>query len=99
MLDLGRYEYSDGSSNKFWTIEKHGSEYAATWGRIGTAGQGPKIYSEAEAYQKISEKISKGYTLVAGPKLTEQAEAKKRVDVKRAERKEANNFLEMLRKV
>ena len=94
---LGRYEYSDGSSNKFWQIlpDGHGM-YAATWGRIGTAGQGPKLYDEGEAYTKINEKISKGYSKVSG---IEQTEAKMRVEAKRGDRKDAIDFMAELRKV
>jgi predicted DNA-binding WGR domain protein len=96
---LGRYEFSDGSSNKFWTInDVGGGDYAATWGRIGTAGQGPKVYTEAEAYQKINEKISKGYQRV-DDHLVPRKEAADRVGAKRAERKTAINFMEELRKV
>jgi predicted DNA-binding WGR domain protein len=98
---LGRYEYKDEKSDKFWTIEKVGPEYKATWGRIGSAGQGPKIYTEGEAYDKIQEKISKGYVhtgvgsskdlldMVKGAAEDRKAEAKKpRI-----------NFMDELRKV
>lgn len=90
---LGRYELSDGSSNKFWSIERTASgDYAATWGRIGTAGQGPKIYSEGEAYAKISEKISKGYSRVGGTVTRKMAEAKE-------PKRPAFDFLGELKKV
>lgn len=67
---LGRYEYSDETSNKFWKIveSKRPGHYEATWGRIGTAGQGQTVYEAIQAQKKINEKISKGYLLVGGGK-------------------------------
>ena len=36
---MRRFEYSEGSSNKFWEIEQDGADLRIRWGRIGTAGQ------------------------------------------------------------
>jgi predicted DNA-binding WGR domain protein len=69
---MPRYEFSEGSSNKFWEISLDGSSFTTTYGRIGTDGQmSLKEYdSEAQAkkeYDKlIAEKTKKGYTLVGG---------------------------------
>jgi predicted DNA-binding WGR domain protein len=88
MMDLGRYEFSEGSSNKFWTIEKNSAgEYVATWGRIGTTGQGSKVYTQAEVYDKICEKVSKGYRLAPSK------------GVRLREIECSDDFLELLRKV
>jgi predicted DNA-binding WGR domain protein len=69
---MPRYEFSEGSSNKFWQIDLDGTSFTTTYGRIGTDGQTTmKEYdSEAKAkkeYDKlIAEKVKKGYELVDG---------------------------------
>jgi predicted DNA-binding WGR domain protein len=70
---MPRYEFSEGSSNKFWQIDMKGaSEFTTKYGKIGTDGQTSlKQYgSPAEAkkeYDKlIAEKTKKGYELVGG---------------------------------
>src|SRR5688572_33419399 len=62
-----RFEFSEGTSNKFWTITLDGSSHSVNYGRIGTAGQTQtaEFGSEAEArksYDKlVAEKLKKGY--------------------------------------
>ena len=69
---MPRYEFSEGSSNKFWEIALKGKAFTTTWGRIGSAGQSTtKTFgSEAQAkkeYEKlIAEKVAKGYTETGG---------------------------------
>ena len=69
---MPRYEFSEGSSNKFWEIVLEGTSFTTTYGRIGTDGQSSlKEYdSEAQAkkeYDKlVAEKTKKGYTLTSG---------------------------------
>jgi len=69
---MPRYEYSEGTSNKFWEIKLDGASFTATWGRIGTTGQTQlkTFKSDAEAkraYDKlIEEKLKKGYELAGG---------------------------------
>src|SRR5690242_1479242 len=69
---MPRYEFSEGSSNKFWEINLSGKSFTTTYGKIGTSGQTTiKTWkSEAEAkkeYDKIvAEKTKKGYELVGG---------------------------------
>lgn len=69
---MPRYEFAEGSSNKFWEISLEGKSFKTTWGKIGTAGQtGLKSFkSDAEAKQQydklIAEKVKKGYQLVEG---------------------------------
>lgn len=65
MTITGRYEYREGSSNKFWELKETADGYIATWGRIGTAGQGPKEYTQEQAEKVVAEKLKKGYHLVA----------------------------------
>lgn len=65
------FQFSDGSSNKFWKIRLDGTSFTVNFGRIGTAGQvqTKEFKSEAEAekeYNKlIAEKLKKGYERVA----------------------------------
>lgn len=69
---MPRYEFSEGSSNKFWQIDLDGTSFTTTYGRIGTDGQTTmkEFDSEAKAkkeYDKlIAEKVKKGYELVDG---------------------------------
>jgi predicted DNA-binding WGR domain protein len=69
---MPRYEFSEGSSNKFWEINLSGKSFTTTYGKIGTSGQTTikQWKSEAEAkkeYEKlVSEKTKKGYQLVGG---------------------------------
>lgn len=67
---LGRYEYTDETSNKYWTLTLVGSEeYQAIYGRIetaerkGTEMKGP-IMDEAKALKTVKSKLQKGYVLV-----------------------------------
>jgi predicted DNA-binding WGR domain protein len=69
---MPRYEFSEGSSNKFWEINLSGKSFTTTYGKIGTSGQTTikQWKSEAEAkkeYDKlVAEKTKKGYQLVSG---------------------------------
>jgi uncharacterized protein (TIGR02996 family) len=69
---MPRYEYSEGTSNKFWEIERDGSVVTTRWGRIGTDGQskekdlGSEDKAEKEYTKLIGQKTKKGYQLVSG---------------------------------
>lgn len=67
-LDLGRYEYIGGGSEKFWHIvyDKTNDVYLAKWGRIGNNPGGQATYDEKQASKKIAEKKRKGYVKVDG---------------------------------
>lgn len=75
---MPRFEFKEGSSNKFWEITRDEAVLITRWGRIGTEGQEKKQTFKAEyeartAYTKqIKDKESKGYTRVkpedTGPK-------------------------------
>jgi DNA ligase-1 len=62
-----RFEFSDGSSNKFWEVAVAGSDMVVTFGRIGTAGQSKTkafpspVTANAEAEKLVAEKTGKGY--------------------------------------
>jgi uncharacterized protein (TIGR02996 family) len=67
---MPRFEFKEGSSNKFWDITRDGAVLTTRWGRIGTQGQ-EKVqtfsheYEARTAYTKqVQEKEKKGYTPV-----------------------------------
>ena len=63
------YEFSEGTSHKFWAIELDGSSFTARWGKIGTQGQSKRqdFESPEEAKREfdklIASKLKKGYQL------------------------------------
>lgn len=69
---MSRYEFKDGSSNKFWEIDLDGTSFTTSYGRIGTDGQTSLKEYDSEAKAKaehdklIAEKVKKGYQLVDG---------------------------------
>ncbi|WP_375759433.1 WGR domain-containing protein [Corallococcus exercitus] len=69
---MPRYEFTEGSSSKFWEITLEGTTLTKRWGRIGTDGQEKveEFDSKAEAKKayeaQIHEKERKGYTLAEG---------------------------------
>jgi len=66
------FTFEAGESHKFWAIERSGSSFTVTFGRIGTAGQSrtKEFASEAEcvkAHDKlIAEKVREGYVEQGG---------------------------------
>jgi uncharacterized protein (TIGR02996 family) len=93
---MPRYEFSEGSSNKFWEIKLDGKAFTTTYGKLGSAGQTTiktwKDAAQAQAeYDKlVAEKTKKGYELVGGkpaakaaPAKADKAAAKKSADGKR----------------
>ena len=64
---MPRYEFSEGSSNKFWEITLAGNDVKTRYGKIGTAGQQTlKEFDNAAAAKKeydklVHEKTKKGY--------------------------------------
>ena len=67
---MRRFEFSEGSSNKFWQITQEGSSLHLQWGRIGTAGQSQtkalasESAARAEHDKLVLEKTKKGYAEV-----------------------------------
>jgi DNA ligase-1 len=67
-----RFEFTEGTSDKFWEISISGSQVTVCFGRKGTAGQREtKTLATADAAQKhaekkINEKLAKGYHEVTG---------------------------------
>lgn len=64
---MRRFEFSEGTSNKFWEVEQIGADVNLRWGRIGTQGQSQtKSFADeakaaAAALKLIAEKTGKGY--------------------------------------
>jgi predicted DNA-binding WGR domain protein len=62
-----RFEFTSGSSNKFWEISLSGNSFTVRFGRLGTAGQSQmKSFSDEqkakhEADHLVAEKLKKGY--------------------------------------
>lgn len=69
---MPRYEYTEGTSSKFWEIEVAGAAYTVKWGKIGgSVSSSTKKYGDAAAAKKesdklVKEKLGKGYKLVGG---------------------------------
>lgn len=78
---MPRYEFSEGSSNKFWQIDLSGKSFTTTYGKIGTSGQTTvKSFSDNAAAKKeydklIAEKVKKGYEPADGGDDDEEDEA------------------------
>ncbi len=69
---MPRYEFKEGTSNKFWEITLDGSSFTTTYGKIGTDGQSTiKEWDSDDKAKKeydklIAEKVKKGYVLISG---------------------------------
>src|SRR5262249_5265412 len=67
------FEYRDGKSAKFWTIDLQGDRFTVAFGRAGTVGQSQtKQFPDAARARKehdklIAEKLKKGYAEKAPP--------------------------------
>jgi predicted DNA-binding WGR domain protein len=69
---MKRFEFSEGTSNKFWEAETKGKELRIRFGKIGSNGQlklkvlASPAAAEAEMAKVIAEKTKKGYQAVGG---------------------------------
>jgi predicted DNA-binding WGR domain protein len=67
---MPRYEFKEGTSNKFWVINLDGTSFSTTYGKIGTDGQetvkdwGDEDKAKKEYDKLVAEKVKKGYKLV-----------------------------------
>ena len=81
---MPRYEFRQGSSNKFWDITLRGKSFTTTYGKIGANGQTTikKFASDATAqaeYEKlVAEKVKKGYQPAGGAAAPAPAASGKR---------------------
>ncbi len=71
---MPRYEFTEGSSSKFWQIDLKGDTFTTTYGKIGSSGSTSlKQFADAATAKKehdklVAEKTKKGYALVGGGK-------------------------------
>lgn len=62
-----RFEFSEGSSNKFWELGIEGSQVTVRFGRIGTQGQSSvksfpdEVAAIKHAESLVKQKTGKGY--------------------------------------
>jgi uncharacterized protein (TIGR02996 family) len=90
---MQRFEFSEGTSNKFWEIAIEGKSVTTRWGRIGTDGQTKtKDFASEAAAQKeydalVAEKTKKGYQQVGGKAAKAAAPAKPAAAAKPAKAK------------
>ena len=87
------FRFTEGSSNKFWTIKLEENKYTVQFGKVGTAGQAQtkEFSNEAEAkkaYEKlVAEKTKKGYVEVKNGDLAQPAVEQKTEESKTAAKK------------
>lgn len=66
-VEWRRFEYTEGTSNKFWEISQDKNKYTTRWGKIGTEGSskvktwGTEWEATDEAEKLIRSKQRKGY--------------------------------------
>lgn len=61
-----RLENTTGGHNKYWELNAiNDNEAEATWGAIGKAPGGTKVYTNEQAEKLIKEKLKKGYKVVS----------------------------------
>jgi predicted DNA-binding WGR domain protein len=67
VISMPTFEFREGKSAKFWSIELQGKSYTVRYGKIGTIGQTQtKKFSDAAQAKKehdnlVAEKVKKGY--------------------------------------
>jgi cell wall assembly regulator SMI1/predicted DNA-binding WGR domain protein len=72
---MRRFEFREGSSNKFWEVAVSGSTLAVRFGRVGTNGQekskkfATAALAQNEQEKLVSEKLTKGYKEVGLPSV------------------------------
>ncbi|MEW5742560.1 MAG: WGR domain-containing protein [Myxococcota bacterium] len=75
-----RFEFSEGSSNKFWEVKVEGEQQIVRFGKIGTAGQEKEkdfdsaAEAKADTKKLIAEKLGKGYVEVGVKKTPSNPE-------------------------
>jgi predicted DNA-binding WGR domain protein/cell wall assembly regulator SMI1 len=78
---MPRFEFSEGTANKFWEVKVEGVTLITSWGRIGTNGQSKtktfasSTEAQAEYDKLIREKTREGYREVGSPGVPKTAAA------------------------
>jgi uncharacterized protein (TIGR02996 family) len=76
-----RYEFSEGTSNKFWEITLSDKSFTTKFGKIGANGQttiknfGSPAEAKKEHDKLVAEKVKKGYKPIAGAKAAKATPA------------------------
>jgi uncharacterized protein (TIGR02996 family) len=69
---MRHFEFRDGKSAKFWSIDLQGKSFTVRFGKIGTTGQtqtkefASESQARAEHDKLVAEKVKKGYVEAAG---------------------------------
>jgi predicted DNA-binding WGR domain protein len=75
------FEFVEGTSAKFWEVDRDGVEVTVRWGRVGTSGQtksktfADESQAQAHELKLITEKTRKGYAEVSAPTAAAAAPA------------------------
>ena len=89
------FQFSDGSSNKFWRIQLDDTSFTVQYGRLGTQGQEQtKAFDDAAKAKKeydklVAEKLKKGYVESGGPASSAEAAPTSAAPAKVAAKKSA----------
>lgn len=81
---MRRFEFVQGTSNKFWEVTVDGSSLTTSWGRIGTKGQSKtKSFDSPESAiqaqdKLVAEKLKEGYVEVGAAPVAPAASPSKR---------------------
>ena len=60
---MARFEFTQGSSSKFWEVSRSGKDMTTRWGRIGTDGQSKtKTFADEATAAKQVEKLIEAKT-------------------------------------
>src|SRR5689334_1851439 len=86
---MALYELEEGTSRKFYRVEREGTRVVLSWGRIGSAGERKviELASEAEARVEYDDQIAKrrahGYRLVLDESIPHDPEAERQAKLAR----------------
>jgi predicted DNA-binding WGR domain protein len=92
LAGMPRFEFEEGSSQKFWEISLAGAALTTSWGKLGTTGQqktqtlGDAAAARKEHDKLVASKLKKGYRAVgdAATKPQKAAPAVKRAAAEKA---------------
>jgi predicted DNA-binding WGR domain protein len=94
-MNVKKLHYSDGKSDKFWTITIEGNSHTVHYGRVGTNGQTQtkEFSTDAEAlksYEKlVQQKLKKGYVEVnSDTNLIQETPAENKTELQDTQQKE-----------
>ena len=92
---MARYEYTGGTSNKFWEVELKGTTVVTRYGRIGSDGQttsksfDTRAAARAHHDRQVASKLKKGYEKATTKKATTKKATTKKATTRKAATKKA----------